>query len=87
MTDKTGRNTIVDSKLEEARANSKTLMYNEMLDQSEKSTFQISETQIKSEKEEILKFKTTRKNHATMVPKTLNPIYLEHIAFLMKRGE
>ena len=82
LKDKTGRIMTVDSELDEGRANSNTLMYNKMLDPSEKSTFLISLTQIKDEKEEeILKLK------ATMVPQTLNPICFEHITFLMKRCE
>lgn len=42
LKDKTGRIMTVDSELDEGRANSNTLLYNKMLDPSEKSTFLIS---------------------------------------------
>ena len=48
-----------------------------MLDPSEKSVFQVSETQQMSDKNS-LPFRGTRKSYATMLEKKFKLLYLEH---------
>ena len=82
----------IDFNFEKAAA--KTLMYNEiytliskkqkMIDPTEKSIFQLSET-LQMADENILPFQVTRKCHVIMLHEELIPLYHEYLSFLINR--
>ena len=79
-----------DIEFDAARADAKTLIYNELctpifekdrvLDPSKRSVFQLFENLNKGSEDNILTYKCTKKPHATMVEKKFIPLYLEHLA-------
>ena len=85
---------MVNTELNAAKANAKTLMYNEIytqildkektIDPSERSLFQLSEILRRGSENQLLSFESNKKTHATM--QKFIPLYLEHFYFLIKRA-
>ena len=94
LEDKTGHLYIVDIELDYENASKKQIVYNEIyppivekqktIDPCEKSTYQLLDN-YREGKNGPLSYKTTAKAHSTMLPKKFIPLYLEDLAFVIKR--
>ena len=50
------------------------------------SVYQLLSTMRTGKRGDILKFKSSEKTHATLLPKKRFPIFIDHIHFLITRG-
>ena len=56
-------------------------------DPCECSVYQLLEQYVEGEKDKPLAYRATAKAHATMLQQRLFPMYLENLAFVIKRAE
>ena len=94
LEDRTGHLYIVDIEFDYENASKKQIVYNEIyppivekqktIDPYEKSTYQLLDN-YREGKNGPLSYKTTAKAHSTMLPKKFIPLYLEDLAFVIKR--
>ena len=78
-------------------ASKKKLVYNEIcqpiiekqkiIDPCERSVFQLLEQYVEGENNNPLAYHATAKAHATMFKKFFTPMYLQHLAFVIKRAD
>ena len=86
---------VVDIIFDSKNATKKQLVYNEfyppiiekkkIIDPCERSVFQLLEQYKENDSDDPVAYRATRKAHATMLKKKIIPLYLEHLAFLIKR--
>ena len=94
LEDKIGHLYIVDIKFDYKNATKEQIVYNEIyppivekqktIDPCEKSVYQLLDNYRESERGP-LSYKVTAKAHSTMLPKKYIPLYLEDLAFVIKR--
>ena len=94
--DEIGHLYVVDVMLDTKNATEKQLIYNEIyppiiekqkiIDPCERSVYQLLEQYIEGANNNPLVYWATAKAHATMLQKRFFPMYLEHLAFLIKRA-
>ena len=94
LEDKIGHLYIVDIKLDYENPTEKQIVYNEIyppiiekqktIDPCEKSIYQLLDNYREGERGP-LSYKVTAKAHSTMIPKKYIPLYLEDLAFAIKR--
>ena len=94
LEDKIGHLYIVDIKFDYENATKEQIVYNEIyppivekqktIDPCEKSVYQLLDNYRESERGP-LSYKVTAKAHSTMLPKKYIPLYLEDLAFVIKR--
>ena len=94
LEDKTGHLYIVDIEFDYENASKKQITYNEIyppiiekqktIDPCEKSTYQLLDN-FREGKNGPLSYKVTAKAHSTLLPKKFIPLYLEDLAFVIKR--
>ena len=94
LEDKIGHLYIVDIKFDYENATKKQIVYNEIyppivekqktIDPCEKSVYQLLDN-YREGKKGPLSYKVTAKAHSTMLPKKFIPLYLEDLAFVIKR--
>ena len=53
---------------------------------SNRSVYQLLSTKRTGKRSEVLKFKSTEKTHATLLPKKRFPMFIEHLHFLINRA-
>ena len=94
LEDKTGHLYIVDIEFGYENASKKQIVYNEIyppiiekqktIDPCEKSVYQLLDN-FREGKNGPLSYKVTAKAHSTLLPKKFIPLYLEDLAFVIKR--
>ena len=94
LEDKIGHLYIVDIKFDYENATEKQVTYNEMyppiaekqktIDPCEKSVYQLLDN-YKESKRGPVSYRVTAKAHSTLIPKKCIPLYLEDLAFIIKR--
>ena len=94
LNDEIGHLYIVDIKFDTDNATKKQIVYNEIyptiiekqktIDANEKSIYQLLDN-LREGQNGPLSYRVTAKAHSTMLPKTFIPLYLEDLAFIIKR--
>ena len=94
LKDTTGHLYAVDIEFDHENASKKQITYNEIyppiiekqktIDPCEKSTYQLL-ANFREGKNGPLSYRVTAKAHSTLLPKKLIPLYLEDLAFVIKR--
>ena len=95
LEDPVGHLFVVDIEFDDTSASARQLLYNEIfppiieknkiLDANERSLFQLLELFAK-DGNKPRSYRCTSKSHATLLPKTCIPLYLEDLRFLIKRA-
>ena len=95
LDDNIGHLFVIDIGFDYENATSKQMMYNEIsppiidkqkkLDATERSVFQLCEKYLETDDNKPKSYKGTKKSHATLIPKTFIPLYLEDLKFLIFR--
>ena len=93
---KIGHLFVVDIVFDSEYATEKELVYNEIykpkiekqkiIDPSKRSVYQLLEQYVEATNYNTLAYWATKKSHATMLKKKFLPMYLEHLAFVIKRA-
>ena len=96
LEDEIGHLYIVDIMLDADKATKKQLVYNEIypwiiekqkiIGHCERSVFQLLEQYVEGSNSNPLAYRATAKAHTTMLQKKFLRMYLEHLAFVMKRA-
>ena len=96
LDDKIGHLFVVDIEFDFKNASPRQLIYNEIfppiiekkkiMDANERSLFQLLELFSKNEQDKPRSYVCTAKSHATLLPKTCIPLYIEDLRFLIKRA-
>ena len=96
LKDKIGHLFVVDVEFDFENASPRQLIYNEIfppiiekkkiMEANERSLFQLLELFSKSEQNKPRSYVSTAKSHATLLPKTCIPLYIEDLRFLIKRA-
>ena len=94
--DPTGHLFVVDIEFDYENASPRQFMYNEIfppiiekekiMEANERSLFQLLELFSKKDDGKPRSYRCTSKSHATLLPKTCIPLYLEDLRFLIKRA-
>ena len=94
--DKIGHLFVVDIEFDFEKASLRQLTYNEIfppiiekkkiMEANERSLFQLLELFSKNEQDKPRSYVCTAKSHATLLPKTCIPLYIEDLRFLIKRA-
>ena len=95
--DKIGHLFVVDIVFDSKNATEKELAYNEIyppiiekqkiIDPCERSVYQLLEQYVEGTNNNPLAYRSTKKVHTTMLKKKFLPMYLEHLAFVIKRAD
>ena len=95
LEDKIGHLFVVDIGFDFENASARQLTYNEIfppiiekkkiMEANERSLFQLLELFSKNEQDKPRSYVCTAKSHATLLPKTCIPLYVEDLRFLIKR--
>ena len=96
LEDKIGHLFVVDIEFDFENASARQLTYNEIfppiiekkkiMEANERSLFQLLELFSKNEQDKPRSYVCTAKSHATLLPKTCIPLYIEDLRFLIKRA-
>ena len=96
LDDPIGHLYIADTEFNHAKATLRQITYNEIyppiieklkiVDVSERSTYQLLEQYSETGNGCPKNYRATKKAHATLFKKRYQPLYLEHLAFLIKRA-
>ena len=96
LEDKIGHLFVVDIEFDFENASSRQLTYNEIfppiiekkkiMEANERSLFQLLELFSKNDQNKPRSYVSTAKSHATLLPKTCIPLYIEDLRFLIKRA-
>ena len=96
LEDKIGHLFVVDIEFDFENASTRQLTYNEIfppiiekkkiMEANERSLFQLLELFSKNEQNKPRSYVCTAKSHATLLPKTCIPLYIEDLRFLIKRA-
>ena len=96
LEDKIGHLFVVDIEFDFENASPRQLTYNEIfppmiekkkiMEANERSLFQLLELFSKNEQDKPRSYVCTAKSHATLLPKTCIPLYIEDLRFLIKRA-
>ena len=96
LEDKIGHLFVVDIEFDFENASAHQLTYNEIfppiiekkkiMEANERSLFQLLELFSKNEQNKPRSYVCTAKSHATLLPKTCIPLYIEDLRFLIKRA-
>ena len=96
LEDKIGHLFVVDIEFDFENALSRQLTYNEIfppiiekkkiMEANERSLFQLLELFSKNDQNKPRSYVSTAKSHATLLPKTCIPLYIEDLRFLIKRA-
>ena len=96
LEDKIGHLFVVNIELDFENASARQLTYNEIfppiiekkkiMEANERSLFQLLELFSKNEQNKPRSYVCTAKSHATLLPKTCIPLYIEDLRFLIKRA-
>ena len=96
LEDKIGHLFVVDIEFDFENASPRQLTYNEIfppiiekkkiMEANERSLFQLLELFSKNEQNKPRSYVCTAKSHATLLPKTCIPLYIEDLRFLIKRA-
>ena len=96
LEDKIGHLFVVDIEFDFENASARQLTYNEIfppiiekkkiMEANERSLFQLLELFSKNEQNKPRSYVCTAKSHATLLPKTCIPLYIEDLRFLIKRA-
>ena len=96
LDDPIGHLCIVDIKFDDKKATPRQITYNEIyppiiekqkiIDVSERSTYQLLEQYTETGNGCPKSYRATKKAHATLFKKKYQPLYLKHLAFLIKRA-
>ena len=96
LEDKIGHLFVVDIEFDFENASHRQLIYNEIfppiiekkkiMEANERSLFQLLELFSKNEQNKPRSYVCTAKSHATLLPKTCIPLYIEDLRFLIKRA-
>ena len=96
LEDKIGHLFVVDIEFDFENASARQLTYNEIfppiiekkkiMEANERSLFQLLELFSKNEQDKPRSYVCTAKSHATLLPKTCIPLYIEDLRFLIKRS-
>ena len=96
LEDKIGHLFVVDIEFDFQNAPARQLVYNEIfppiiekkkiMEANERSLFQLLELFSKNEQNKPRSYVCTAKSHATLLPKTCIPLYIEDLRFLIKRA-
>ena len=96
LEDKIGHLFVVDIEFYFENASTRQLTYNEIfppiikkkkiMEANERSLFQLLELFSKNEQDKPRSYVCTAKSHATLLPKTCIPLYIEDLRFLIKRA-
>ena len=96
LEDEIGHLYIVDIMFDVDKATKKQLVYNEIysqiierqkiIDHCERSVFQLLEQYVEGSNSNPLAYRATAKAHSAMLQKRFLPMYLEDLAFVMKRA-
>ena len=96
LQDEIGHLFVVDIELDFENLSPRQLMYNEIfppiiekkkiMEANERSLFQLLELFSKNEQNKPRSYVCTAKSHATLLPKTCIPLYIEDLRFLVKRA-
>ena len=93
--DKISHSFVVDIVFDSENATEKELAYNEIyppiiekkvIDPCERSVYQLLEQYVEGTNDSPLAYRATKKAHATMLKKNFLLMYLEHLAFVIKRA-
>ena len=94
--DEIGHLFVVDIMFDLKNATKRQLVYNEIyppiiekkkiIDPCERSVFQLLEQYKEGDNDNLLAYHATRKTHASMLKKKIIPMYLEHLAFVIKKA-
>ena len=96
LEDKIGHLFVVDIEFDFENASARQLTYNKIfppiiekkkiMEANERSLFQLLELFSKNEQDKPRSYVCTAKSHATLLPKTCIPLYIEDLRFLIKRA-
>ena len=96
LEDKIGHLFVVDIEFDFENASPRQMIYNEIfppiiekkkiMEANERSLFQLLELFSKTEQNKPRSYVCTAKSHATLLPKTCIPLYVEDLRFLIKRA-
>ena len=96
LEDEIGHLFVVDIEFDFENASQRQLTYNEIfppiiekkkiMEANERSLFQLLELFSKNQKDKPRSYVCTAKSHATLLPKTCIPLYIEDLRFLIKRA-
>ena len=96
LEDKIGHLFVVDIEFDFENASPRQMMYNEIfppiiekkkiMEANERSLFQLLELFSKTDQNKPRSYVCTAKSHATLLPKTCIPLYIEDLRFLIKRA-
>ena len=96
LEDKIGHLFVVDIEFDFENASARQLTYNKIfppiiekkkiMEANERSLFQLLELFSKNEQDKPRSYVCTAKSHATLLPKTCIPLYVEDLRFLIKRA-
>ena len=96
LDDKIGHLFVVDIEFDFQNATARQLTYNEIfppiiekkkiMEANERSLFQLLELFSKNQQDKPKSYVCTAKSHATLLPKTCIPLYIEDLRFLIKRA-
>ena len=96
LEDKIGHLFVVDIEFDFENASARQLTYNEIfppiiekkkiMEANERSLFQLLELFSKNRQDKPRSYVCTAKSHATLLPKTCIPLYIEDLRFLIKRA-
>ena len=96
LEDQMGHLFVVDIEFDSANASPRQFLYNEIfppiiekkkiMEANERSLYQLLELFSKNERDKPRSYVCTAKSHATLLPKTCIPLYVEDLRFLVKRA-